>query len=455
MQEQRIYRPQWYQKEFHKSKARYRMLMAGRQSGKTLSGIMEALRQAQEKPGSTGLIIAPTYNMLWDNIIKDMLSWINPTAIKEWNQTRLDLKIKNGTEIRFRSGDNPDRFRGTRPDWIWADELRDMKPDVWDVIEPGMAVTNGIAWFSTTPNGRDWTYKRFVVPALEGNKHFWWKQVKTLDNKYANIERIELARQTSPEWWFRQEYEASIEDFVGLIYPEFKQSIHVIANIDIQPSWIWLEGVDVGYTNPSCVLLACEDEDKNLYIVDEIYQSRLLPDELASQIKALEARYNLSKEAIYSRTIDPASAQKPQAAGGDSVQAQLAENGVFTSSAMKHEVKDGIVRVAKYFKVDEKTKKPKLFIHSRCKHLIQEIEEYVWDDTNKDDRNSKEQPRKFKDHAMDALRYLIMSRPDFAEYPKIDPWTGKTYFDGTDPDEAYLEGLGVDNNESDAWEDVL
>jgi phage terminase large subunit len=52
--------------------------------------------------------------------------------------------------------------------------------------------------------------------------------------------------------------------------------------------------------------------------------------------------------------------------------------------------------------------KPCLFIHPRCKNLIEELEGYRYAD-KKGKSNIKEEPIKLADHACDALRYGLYS----------------------------------------------
>ena len=49
--------------------------------------------------------------------------------------------------------------------------------------------------------------------------------------------------------------------------------------------------------------------------------------------------------------------------------------------------------------------KPGLFIFSSCPMMIREIKQYRW-------KEDEEEPVKRDDHAMDELRYFIMSRPE-------------------------------------------
>ena len=121
------YLPHKYQYEFHNSKARFRSLIAGRRGGKTLSGTIEALWQADviaEKIGrpTHGWIISPTYQMLKDVNIPMLMEWCPPESIKGFNKSDNKLELVNGSTITLRSGENPDRLRGVGLDWIWLDE---------------------------------------------------------------------------------------------------------------------------------------------------------------------------------------------------------------------------------------------------------------------------------------------------------------------------------------------
>jgi hypothetical protein len=50
---------------------------------------------------------------------------------------------------------------------------------------------------------------------------------------------------------------------------------------------------------------------------------------------------------------------------------------------------------------------PRLFVSGNCINLVREMGMYVWQQ-RQDDRPVKEEPAKVNDHAMDALRYMVM-----------------------------------------------
>ena len=73
------------------------------------------------------------------------------------------------------------------------------------------------------------------------------------------------------------------------------------------------------------------------------------------------------------------------------------ERDILLDTKVNKDVFSGIARVKSYLKSG------RLFIFSTCRNLIREIKSYWW---GKDDM-----PVKKDDHALDALRYYIMSRP--------------------------------------------
>ena len=68
---------------------------------------------------------------------------------------------------------------------------------------------------------------------------------------------------------------------------------------------------------------------------------------------------------------------------------------------MDKDLFSGISRVKSY--LNEKNGLPNLYIFSSCVNLIREFKGYFW--------GNGDVPKKTDDHALDALRYFLMSRP--------------------------------------------
>jgi phage terminase large subunit len=78
----------------------------------------------------------------------------------------------------------------------------------------------------------------------------------------------------------------------------------------------------------------------------------------------------------------------------------------------KDSIKSGIDRIRELFKAN------KLHIHKSCINLISELETYSYPD-KKDDHNEQEKPIKENDHALDALRYVIMTDQVLNQSPQV------------------------------------
>lgn len=180
----------------------------------------------------------------------------------------------------------------------------------------------------------------------------------------------------------------------------------------------------------------------------EYYQENDVVSNHVKRIREMSKIRTTSGEVIddnYEYTvIDPSTAGKTLEKDGHhySVRDEYMDAGINTIPG-QNDVIAGINRVKEYLKVNPeryhpflKTSDgdvlkgaPKLYIMRNCEHLIEEIGDYKWKTytgTNlgnpyRDD--IKEAPVKRKDHAADALRYLIMSRPqDPFEMESLPGW---------------------------------
>jgi len=413
------YKPHKFQREFHNSPARFRTLIAGRRGGKTLSGTIEALRWADNKAQelnkpTRGMIIAPTYPMLKDVNIPMFMDWCPSHVLQAWNKQDHKVELVNGSQITFRSGDNPDRLRGVGLDWVWMDEASFMNREVWEVIYPALTDRGGYAWITTTPQGYDWVYENFYKPAVKGDEDYATWRYATEENPYIDKLLIEKAKQDLSEAMFRQEYLASFEKFEGLIYPDFEEEVHVKDPVGRLPTDIFFIALDVGWNHPTAILLAKEDVKHNLYIIDEVREQHLDVSGISRELKALLVRNKLDTQNISSYIIDPAS-KGTQQTSGMSIYDQLREEG-WPFIPGNNNVMAGINRVTRLFR--EKT----LFVASRCEKLRDELRDYHWRKWKQGSDSDRAKPFKLGDDLADGLRYLVMSRPDWFEHPRLDDY---------------------------------
>jgi len=136
-------------------------------------------------------------------------------------------------------------------------------------------------------------------------------------------------------------------------------------------------GLDFGYNNPSA-LVKVGIYDQQIYILDEFYKTGLTNSELTSILEKKVQKH----EDIYADSAEPARIE------------EIRRKGLNIYPAIKS-VKDGIDLV----------KRHKLHISGECTNFIKEIQAYKY---KKDkDGNVLDEPVKFLDHAMDAVRYAL------------------------------------------------
>ena len=221
----RVYRTKYKLPKLHpaqlevaKSKARFRILVAGRRFGKTRLGTLLCLAKAME--GKNAWWVAPTYAMALEGwkTVRDLAGKYG-MEVKESEKT---VYTKAGGFVTVRTADNPDRLRGAGLDFIVLDECAFIKEQTWkEVLRPTLTERKGGALFISTPKGIQNWFKRLYDEAE--NKSDWQRwRFSSYDNPM--IDRAELAEAKTEigSFLFSQEYEAEfVEQSGGLFKSEW------------------------------------------------------------------------------------------------------------------------------------------------------------------------------------------------------------------------------------------
>ena len=364
---------------------------------------------------NNGLVffVAPTYRQAKMIAFKMFKRYIPAEFISKIKEMELIFQLKNGSEICIKGADNEETLKGVGLTFVVLDEFAQMKANVWyEIIRPMLTDTKGEALFIGTPKGKNALWELYIKgQRLEDGFKSW--RFRTVDNPYIDPVEVANAKQELPERYFKQEYEASFEDYTGLVYPEFNNT-HIIEPMyipDIYPK----EGViDPAISGITGVLKAAIDENGTLIIYDEFYEPNKRVAEVAEAIKEDNVRW----------FIDPASQARLSQREGKlySLYDEYQENGI-TAYPYENDVEAGINRVGEYFKTN------KIKIFSTCESLIWELERYHWSE-DRETRSGVLKPKPYKksDHLCDCLRGLIMSRQSKADlsqprtFSEQSPW---------------------------------
>lgn len=424
------YQPMSTQKLFHKSTKQGRIYSGGNRAGKTVGGAAEAVmwlegrhpvHSAKFPPPVRGRIVAVDFDRGVELIVKpEIKKWISPNFLinGKWedsyhNATRI-LTLNNGSTVEFMSFDQDvQKFVGTSRHFVWFDEEPPL--NIFNECLARLIDTDGMWWLTLTPlQDFSWTADTLYDPAKEGllpDVELW--EVNTKDNVHIDDEAAErLLSFVDPE-----EREARLTGSgtanSSLIYPDFSR--YVVDSIygteaweNVRDNWTHFTMLDHGYRNPTAILFGAVDKEGRILIYDEIYVSENLVKQNAElynrKVKELGITVDYMVGDPSTKNTDPIT--------GTSIRMEYGEHDVWYGLA-NNDVQAGISRVKAAFKYGY------LHITDNCKATIRESRRYKWakpiSSKTAARQNLMEDPVKKDDHAMDALRYGIMSLPQFKE----------------------------------------
>jgi len=256
------YEPREYQLDVLKSKARFKVIVFHRRSGKTLTALNEQIRKAMGKKGVYAYIL-PTFKQAKRVIWQDpaMLdAHIPPEIIKRKNDSELFIEFVNGSMWYLLGADDPDKVvRGMNMCDVVLDEYAEMKTDVWPTLRPMLDENKGTATFIFTPKGRNHAWKMFEY--AKQNKGEWqaWLQTSKTTNVFTDeeLENIKKDPQMT-EAFFNQEYMCDFVEGAGQFFKRI--DVNIGDHEDIYPSEgrLFQTGVDLGKYQDWTVITAVD-----------------------------------------------------------------------------------------------------------------------------------------------------------------------------------------------------
>lgn len=388
------------------SQHHYLGFVGGIGSGKTIGGCARGLAASYGQVGSQsirtpnlGIITAPTYGMLRDATVRTFLEVASP-FIGSYNKSEMRAEMRNGSEILFRSTDEPEHLRGPSAMWWYGDEAALYVPGVWKIMLGRLRQygQHGWAWITTTPKGRNWVWQRFAQKARAGYRMY---KAKTLENPYLDRDFVAGLVEEYVGDFGRQELEGEFVAFEGLIYPEFERAVHVRRDRPAHFSEV-VAGVDWGYVNPGVIVVYGLDSDRRMWGLHEEYARRRRIEEWVQVAKELRDTYGIRQF-----FCDPSEPDYIKAFTSVGLRAEGANN----------EVLPGIQAVKNRYVV-RPDGMPRLLYPPSFVQTFTENEQYCWKPMPKND-GFRDEPMKANDHTRDAERYAVMG----VDYQKRKPAT--------------------------------
>lgn len=218
-------RPHPEQNRLLASTKRYKVVLAGRGSGKTELAKRYLVMQACATPGGLFFYVAPTLPQAKNIAWRDILDLIPPEMFDcKWENVGT-VRLTNGAEIRFMSGEKPQRLEGVQWNGGVVDESadEDLEKLFFLSIEPALTHKRGWCWIIGIPKRKGIGAKKYKELFIAGQdpddeqfESFHW-----LSRDIVPPGELELRRKHMSPADFREQYEASWESVGGVVFPDF------------------------------------------------------------------------------------------------------------------------------------------------------------------------------------------------------------------------------------------
>lgn len=307
-------------------------------------------------------------------------------------------------------------FMGTAIDVVWFDE--EPPRDIYDECLMRLATTKGILFCTFTPlKGFSSVVKEFLPDNVFPDDCI----VRVPNSKQSKwVIRIELNDVPHVDQQFKDQLEASLQPHmrearmkgipcvgIGKVYP-VPESDFIIAPFEVPMHWDRVYGLDVGWRNTAAVFGAYDRQKDIFYIYDEYCVEEVRAALVAASIKRKGGDW-------IPGLVDPSSNRR-NPNDGIRIMNEYEEEGLNLYKA-DNAVRAGITNV--YSRLIS----GRLKIMHNCQALIGELRGYAYDDQGNIAGKSK---GRAKDHACDALRYLIKTGAQYA-VQKEDPDEYRNY----------------------------
>ena len=385
--------------------------------GKSYAMLVDPLRYAH-RPAHRGLIIRRSMPELRELIDKSRELYPKAFPGCKYKEVEKLWNFPSGAKIEFgfleRDADVY-RYQGQAYSWIGFDEITHLPTEfAWNYLASRLRTTDSeiTCYMRCTANpggaGATWVKKRYIDPSpphesFEGADGLSRKFIpaRLQDNPFlATDGRYEKMLKALPPTQRQQLLEGNWDVAEGAAFTEFVPQLHVITPFEIPVHWERVKGIDYGYASESaCIWGAVDPSDGTLIIYRELYRKGLLGTELAEMITDMEMQDPFSVQGV----LDTACWSRTGTTG-PTIGETLQRAGHKLRRADKNRIQ-GKIQIHEYLKVMQ-SGRPRIQLFNTCPNLIRELQSIPLDKRNPEDVDTHA-----PDHAYDALRYLIMSRP--------------------------------------------
>lgn len=350
-----------------------------------------------------------------------------------WKEQEKLFVFPSGATIECGYCDHEDdvgRYLGQEYSWLGIDELTQLEKEetyeklVACIRKGGEGIKNYVR-ATTNPSGvgKAWVKRRWVdkgpmgksiiiptfIPQLNRTvvRTRKWIHGTVFDNPKVvaeNPEYIAMLQSIDNEVLRAQWLEGDWDTAEGLAFDEFDRKVHVIKPFTIPVNWHKFRACDWGFKTKAVCLWMAVDYDGTVYVYRELVTGggKVIAPRFGEMVLEIERE---AKETVRYGVLD-ASAWSQRGENAPAPAEDMAGLSWRPSDRTKHSRLTGKLQVHNYLQKDPISGKPKVFIFDNCLDLISCLTSLP---INKNDPEDVKDDG--DDHAYDALRYGLMTRP--------------------------------------------
>ena len=424
------YNPHGGQLLIHRSLSRHRLASCGRRFGKSTVGgnelVPEALytksiERVLEDSGKIRRfwIVGPDYSddekefrVLYDSLKRLEVPFDKPGTYNDPLHGNMHISLWNGLfQVHCKSARHPEGLDGEGLFGVELVEAAKLKPLIWHkYIRPSLADEGGWSLHTSTPEGKNWFYKLWQRGKDPASTQWssWrmpsWKNDVIFPGGREDPEIKDMESDMSAER-FAQEIGADFTEFVGRVFKEFDEEIHV-GDYPFNPDRPTFLATDYGWTNPFVVLGIQVDVFDNVYVVGEYRITNRDTSDVAASL--MDISWARAATDLYPEPAEPDRSA--------TLSRKLGIHRVHTGTGGEIQTRLELIRRQLKYDLEseghpDEERKPKLFIDRHCVGqpladggLIREMAEYRYPETKEESQSAaKEEPLDKDNHGPEAL----------------------------------------------------
>lgn len=355
------------------AKKRLVINQGGARSGKTYS-ILQVIAEycwLNKNCGAVVTVVRKTRPALRATAYRDFIDILQR---QDWYNENLENKSEMsyllfGNLVEFISVDQPQKVRGRKRNVCFINEANELEHE--DYTQLNLRTYDKMILDYNPSDEFHWIYDKLIN---DKSDFFVTTYLDNPHNPPEIVQVIEDLKDTDPNHW-RVYGLGQRGTSTGVIYTHWKYCDQLPGRGEV------IYGQDFGFNNPMA-LVKLEIFEGSVYVDECVYQTKMTMQNLVDEYRLIGIHRS---DLIYCDSAEPDRINEIQAAGYYALKSDKA-------------VEAGI---------DALKSKP-LFICKSAVNLIKEIKNYKWK-LDKSGKPTPDEPVKFNDHLMDAMRYAYFT----------------------------------------------